>query len=59
MEEIENQQVDEQEGEQVDEFESIEKTFYLMPFGPALIFAGVLCIFYLPQVKDCIKNFIF
>ena len=59
MEEIENQQTNEQEDEQDVEFENIEKTFYLMPFGPALIFAGVLCIFYLPQVKECIKNFIF
>lgn len=36
-----------------------EEKFCLLPFGPALIFAATLCIFYLPQIKKIILNFLF
>jgi len=33
--------------------------FSLLPFGPALIFAATLCIFFLPQIKTIILKFLF
>jgi len=38
--------------------ENDEDKFSLMPFGPALIFAGTLCLFYLPQIKNIVMNFV-
>ena len=37
--------------------DDIEKSqFYIMPFGPALIFASVVCLFFSSQVKDIVLN---
>ena len=39
--------------------ENIENPPYcLLPFGPALIFAAFLCLFFLPQIKEFFKIFI-
>lgn len=35
-----------------------EEKFCLLPFGPALIFASMICIFYFAQIKEYILNFI-
>ena len=36
-----------------------DKTFNLLPFGPALIISATICIFYLPQIKAIVKSFLF
>ena len=39
------------------ENDGIEKSqFYIMPFGPALIFASGVCLFFSSQVKDVVLN---
>lgn len=40
-----------------DNFEEASEQFCLMPFGPALIFASTICIFYLPFIKDILRTF--
>ena len=50
MTEIKNKKMDETKDE--------EEKFCLLPFGPALIFASTICIFYLPQIKSFILDFI-
>lgn len=41
-----------------DSFEEANEQFCLMPFGPALIFASTICIFYLPLIKKVILSLI-
>ena len=31
--------------------------FCLMPFGPALVFSGAICVFYIEQIKTFVVNF--
>lgn len=40
-------------------FEEASEQFCLMPFGPALIFAATICIFYLSTIKKAIVGFFF
>ena len=41
------------------ENDDIKKTaFCFMPFGPALIFSSVICLFFLPQIKEILLKFI-
>ncbi len=40
-------------------FEQAQGCFCLLPFGPALIASGAVCIFYLPKIKSLIFNFLF
>ena len=40
-----------------DDTKNEEEKFNLLPFGPALIFASTLCIFYLPQIKNIVLKF--
>ena len=35
-----------------------EVKFNLLPFGPAMLIASTICIFYLPQIKSFILNYI-
>lgn len=42
------------------EEEKFEKSpFCLLPFGPALVFAATICIFFLPQIKSFILKFLY
>ncbi len=41
-----------------EEFEKGKNIFLLMPFGPALIIASVICIFYLAEIKNILKSVI-
>ncbi len=40
-------------------FENCQKKYCLMPFGPALIAASTICLFYLDTIKTVVKNFFF
>jgi len=42
----------------LDETKTQEDKFNLMPFGPALIFAASICIFYLTQIKEWILGYL-
>ena len=48
--EIKNKKLDDSKDE--------EEKFCLMPFGPALIFASMICIFFLKQVKNWILDYL-
>ncbi len=36
----------------------LNSSFYLMPFGPALIFSATICLFFLSNIKEIILNFL-
>lgn len=50
--------LDEIKNKKNDETKPQEEKFCLLPFGPALLIASTICIFYLSQIKTYILNFI-
>ena len=52
-----NSQDDESKSDSIDDIES-QSDFCLMPFGPALVFASVICVYFLKPIKAYILNFI-
>lgn len=43
----------------LENFDEAKETFNLMPFGPAMIFSGILCLFFIEQIKIAIKMFLY
>ena len=51
-----NSEDDESKSDSMDDIES-QSDFCLMPFGPALIFASVICIYFMNPIKDFVWNY--
>lgn len=54
------QKLEEENQEKSDSIEDIESQseFCMMPFGPALVFASAICIYFLKPIKEYVLNFI-
>ena len=52
-----NSQDDESKSDSIDDIES-QSDFCLMPFGPALIFASAICIYFINPIKDFVWNYL-